>query len=378
MASHCSTHHLLILALLCSCLLVVHSFSLAKEDELLGPFNAIYNLGDIGDSSSSSAADHIAATLNLPSPQPHTQHGTEFFESGLNFATPGATIMSPFFFLKNGIKPPPHSHDLTQIVTFMKFFYKDCFSFHDCGKNKVLRKALIFMDQPGINDYKQAFLNGKSISEASHLVPEVVETIKNSVERLIIEAEAKTIMVSGILPMGCFPVFRTLFPESDSMGKNRCHKGLNLFSKLHNDHLSQAIMELRLKYPEVHIIYADYYKAFMAVLKNHAFLGFKTKTLMKACCGSGDGPFNFDAKKKCGEKGAATCSKRASYLHWDGFRLTPEALENLIDTLFSKKGFVFPEFKFGEETAAAVTRHHSRIHGGVRNMSSIVRHLLFV
>ncbi|KAF3636534.1 hypothetical protein P3S67_019850 [Capsicum chacoense] len=106
-----------------------------------------------------------------------------------------------------------------------------------------------------------------------------------------------------------------------------------------------------------------YYKAFMAVLKNHVFLGFKTKTLMKAC----------------GEEGVAMCSDRASYIHWDVFRRTPEALENLIDALFSKKGFVFPELKFVQETAAAaVTRRHSGIHGGVRDMPSIVRRLLFV
>ncbi|XP_075094140.1 GDSL esterase/lipase At5g03980-like [Nicotiana tabacum] len=372
-ASVCISHHLVVLVLLFSCLVVVSSFSLARE--AVGPFNSIYSFGD----SSSSAADHIAATLSLPSPQPYTQRGTEFFESGLSFATPGATIMKPFFFLKNGIPPPPQSHELSQISTFMRFFYEDCFSFHDCGRNnKVIPKALIFMDQPGINDYKHAFLHGKSSSEASHLVPEVVETIKNSIERLINEAGAKTLMVSGILPMGCFPGFRTLFPEGDSIGKNRCHRGLNMFSKLHNDHLWQAILELRLKYPDVRIIYADYYKAFMAVLKNHAFLGFKTNNLMKACCGSGNAPFKFDVQKKCGEEGVAVCSDRASYLHWDGFRLTPEALENLMDTLFSKKGFVFPELKVGEETAAAVTRRHSRIHARVGDISYVIRHLLFV
>ncbi|XP_059310805.1 GDSL esterase/lipase At1g28650-like [Lycium ferocissimum] len=213
MASFCNGRCLLLLPLGFSCLLVVLSFA-DQAKETVGPFNSLYNIGDY---SSSSAADHIAATLNLPSPQPHNQQGTEFFESGLNFATPGATIMSPFFFVKNGIKPPPQSHELSPIVTFMKFFYKDCFSFQDCGKNKVLRKALIFMDQPGINDYKQAFLHGKSISEASHLVPEVVETIKNSVERLINEAEAKTVMVSGILPMGCLPGFRRFDSEIRSI-----------------------------------------------------------------------------------------------------------------------------------------------------------------
>lgn len=49
---------------------------------------------------------------------------------------------------------------------------------------------------------------------------------------------------------------------------------------------------------------------------------------MKACCGRGDGPLNF------------------------GFQPTPDALENLIDTLLSQKVFIFPEFKFGEETTA--------------------------
>ncbi|KAK4340248.1 hypothetical protein RND71_041710 [Anisodus tanguticus] len=113
-------------------------------------------------------------------------------------------------------------------------------------------------------------------------------------------------------------------------------------------------------------------------LRNTRFLGFKQNTFMKACCGSGDGPFNFDVQKKCGEEGAATCSDRASYIHWDGFRPAPESLENLINTLFSKKGFVFPKLKFGEETTTAVERHHFRIHGGVRDMSSVIRHLLFV
>ncbi|KAF3636526.1 hypothetical protein FXO38_24096 [Capsicum annuum] len=104
----------------------------------------MYNFGDIGDSSTSSAADHIAATLSLPSPQPFSQHGTDFFECGLKFATLAA-IMKPFFFLRE------------------RFF----------------------------NDYKQAFLDGKSISEAFHLVPEVVERV------LINEAGAKRKMPQG-------------------------------------------------------------------------------------------------------------------------------------------------------------------------------------
>uniref|UniRef100_A0A1U7W813 Uncharacterized protein LOC104221102 n=1 Tax=Nicotiana sylvestris TaxID=4096 RepID=A0A1U7W813_NICSY len=77
--------------------------SFTEVKETVGPFNSIYSFRD----SLSSVADHVAATLNLPSPQPYTQRGTEFFESGLNFATPGVTFMKPFFFLKNDILAPP-------------------------------------------------------------------------------------------------------------------------------------------------------------------------------------------------------------------------------------------------------------------------------
>ncbi|XP_019242218.1 PREDICTED: GDSL esterase/lipase At1g28640-like, partial [Nicotiana attenuata] len=180
-----------------------------------------------GGSDSASTSDHFAAVLGLPSLQHYTNEGVEF-ESGT-----------------------------------------------------ILQKAIVYMDQPGFNDYKYSLLHTKSISEVSKLVPDVVETIKSSIEQLIKDAEAKHFVVTGITPMGCLPGFRTMFPEDDNSRKIKYHKGLNLFATLHNDHLWQALEELRLKYTEVEIIYADYYKALMAVVRNHAFLGFKTKTLMK-------------------------------------------------------------------------------------------------
>nr|XP_009792380.1 PREDICTED: GDSL esterase/lipase At5g45910-like [Nicotiana sylvestris] len=356
------TNHCFFLILL----LIIFSASSAKAQEQSFPFYSIYSFGD---SNSASTSDHLAAVLGLPSLQHYTNEGVEF-ESGISFMTPGATVMSPFSFIKNGIPAPQQSHH-SQISAFMKLFYKDCFSFHDCGRNKVLQKAIIYMDQPGFNDYKHSLLHTKSISEVSKLVPDVVETIKSSIEQLIKDAEAKHFVVTGIIPMGCLPGFR----EDDNSRKIKCHKGLNLFATLHNDHLWQALEELRLKYPEVEIIYADYYKAFMAVLRNHAFLGFKTETLMKVCCGStGSGPFNFDPLRQCGEKGAVACSDRASHIHWDGFRLTPEASKNMIDTFFSKKGFVFPEFKFAtNHHTAAAERHRSKVYGRFRDG---LRHLL--
>ncbi|XP_070036235.1 GDSL esterase/lipase At5g45910-like [Nicotiana tomentosiformis] len=183
-------------------LLVISSFFFAQAET--SPF---YSIHSFGDSDSASTSDHLAAVLGLPSLQ---KEGVEF-ESGTRF----------------------------------------------------FRKLSVFMDQPGFNDYKHSLLHTKSISEVSKLVPDVVETIKSSIEQLIKDAEAKHFVVSGIIPIGCLPGFRTMFP--DNSRKIQCHKGLNLFATLHNDHLWQALEELRLKYPEVEIIYADYFKGFMAV-----------------------------------------------------------------------------------------------------------------
>lgn len=61
------------------------------------------------------------------------------------------------------------------------------------------------MDQAGFDDYKHIFLHGKSTLEAYvYVQQDVVDMIKNSVERFINEAGPKLhFLISGILPMGC-------------------------------------------------------------------------------------------------------------------------------------------------------------------------------
>lgn len=47
---------------------------------------------------------------------------------------------------------------------------------------------------------------------------------------------------------------------------------------------------------------------------------------MQACCGAGgQGNYNFNLKKKCGEEGASVCSNPSSYVSWDGIHMTEAA-----------------------------------------------------
>ncbi|GFY95040.1 hypothetical protein Acr_10g0004250 [Actinidia rufa] len=186
-------------------------------------------------------ADHLASVFHIPSPNnPYTK------ATGATFATAEATVMSTPFFVERGIQPPPSYNSLdTQIKSFTQLLNTIC---------------------------------GKSINEVSSYVPQVVEGIKNTI-RSFIKAGATHLIVPG------------------------AHRWvLNTFTRLHNDHLRQALVELRMEFPGVEIVYGDYYNAFMAILRNHGILGFQKGSLMKACCGFG-GPYNFHPEKMCGEGG---------------------------------------------------------------------------
>lgn len=149
--------------------------------------------------------------------------------------------------------------------------------------------------------------------------------------------------------MGCLPGYLTLFRNKDQMhyDSNNCQRGLNTFTMLHNNHLQQALMELRLEFPHVQIVYGDYYKAFMALLRNRVLLGFRKETQMKACCGFGV-PYNFHPAMMCGNRGIKVCSNPTEYIQWDGFQLTQEALKHIVEAFMSGRGYVYPEFKFPE------------------------------
>ncbi|CAK9314995.1 unnamed protein product [Citrullus colocynthis] len=62
-------------------------------------------------------------------------------------------------------------------------FNSICYGETDC--NEKLKNALFLVGEIGGNDYNYALLQGKTIQKVKDMVPEVVQTIKNVVERVI-------------------------------------------------------------------------------------------------------------------------------------------------------------------------------------------------
>jgi phospholipase/lecithinase/hemolysin len=81
-----------------------------------------------------------------------------------------------------------------------------------------------------------------------------------AVQALIAEG-AVDLIVPGVMPTGCFPVYLNMLEEpKDGYGeRSGCVRRFNTFSWVHNAHLKAMLEKLRAKHPNVRIIYGDYY-----------------------------------------------------------------------------------------------------------------------
>lgn len=86
---------------------------------------------------------------------------------------------------------------------------------------------------------------------------------------------AVDIVVPGVLPIGCFPLYLTLFQSSNpgNYDQNGCLKNFNSLSSYHNSLLMQTISNLRGKYPGARIMYADFYNQVQQMVQSPQSFG---------------------------------------------------------------------------------------------------------
>ncbi|KAL3512425.1 hypothetical protein ACH5RR_025142 [Cinchona calisaya] len=282
--------------------------------------------------------DFIAKSLHLPLLHPYLEKNASF-SHGANFAVGGSTALNNPFFAKRNISVPSSNIPLSKQLRWFKK-HLNSVSNNRAQQRRRLRKALIMMGEIGGNDFNKAFFRGKSIEESKTYVPFVIEAISHVI-REVIRLGAVHIIVPGNLPIGCNPAYLTAFSISDpkAYDDKGCLRGFNAFVSFYNMYLQRALKSLRLEFPDVDILYVDYYKAFEYVLGNARHLGFDQKSLLKACCGSG-GKYNYNEKKICASNGVKACPNPAKFIHWDGVHLTQETYryisEYLIRNVLSK------------------------------------------
>ncbi|KAJ3706403.1 hypothetical protein LUZ61_010108 [Rhynchospora tenuis] len=278
--------------------------------------------------------DFIAEDLGLPFVPPYLgSESTGYFPLGANFAVGGATAMNHSIFQEMGVPVDTRVGFLAIQVQWFKEMLTLLCTKSDC--REVMDNAFFFLGEMGINDYNTFIAAEVPFVEMKDYVPGVINAIASAV-RDIIGLGAKTIVVAGMIPLGCSPMYLTAFQTEQLDEYNSttgCLNWLNEFSQYHDQLLSDELDKIGDAYPAVTIIYADYYGAYMKMMQSHTQHGLK-ETIV-SCCGGG-GPYNFAFSLNCGDEGCSVCKEPSQYVSWDGLHLTDAAHKIIAQLVHSK------------------------------------------
>eukprot|EP01018_Ginkgo_biloba_P018221 Gb_15597 [translate_table: standard] len=263
--------------------------------------------------------DFQAQAYNLALLNPNLRGGSSFAD-GANFSVSGAGAVNNAVSVALSL-----SQQVDNFSNFKRAYVRGVTSPLEA---KVYFGGGLYVVSIGENDYRKALRNGTSPQQVKLLVPAVVRTITNNLERLYGEG-ARKLLVVGIAADGCLPLLLTTVKaeptDYDSLG---CLKPVNEYVQLHNKQLLDAVKLLRNKYPDALFPFADYYGINIEILSNPSRYGFEYT--LKTCCGVGGGKYNFNESIPCGRSGvlnggpvtATSCPDPSKYVVWDGTHLT--------------------------------------------------------
>ncbi|KAJ1282000.1 hypothetical protein BS78_03G016400 [Paspalum vaginatum] len=268
-----------------------------------------YRTGASPMAASSSTSSELGRPLLPPS---KTKNAT--FHRGANFAITGATALDLSFFQERGLDKGMWRSG--SLHTQIKCSAQAC--------RELSRRSLFIVGEFGGNDYGSTLFAFRPLSKVHALVLHVVASIGRGVEALIRRARvikhgAKTVVVSGIPPLGCSPPNLAMFPSADPAGydpRTGCLKQLNDLSVYHNSLLQEAIGDVETKRRNVRVICADFFTPIMQIVESPEKLGL-TRDILRVCCGGG-GKYNFNISAGCGMPGSTVCRDPSAYLYWDG------------------------------------------------------------
>ncbi|XP_028774922.1 GDSL esterase/lipase At1g28570-like, partial [Neltuma alba] len=210
--------------------------------------------------------DFIAESLSIPLVKPYERikNGEARNwkkEEGVNFAVSGATALNAGFFEEIGIHYGFTNDSLrVQLGWFKELLPSICNSSSSC--KTVFEKSLFLVGEIGVNDFKTCFFEGRRLAEIKTYVPHVINMISSTVTDLT-DVGAQTLIVPGILPLGCGAIYLTRFESNNEKDYDEygCLIWLNKFIEYFNKRLQAELNQLKELHPHANIIYADYYNA---------------------------------------------------------------------------------------------------------------------
>uniref|UniRef100_A0A0D3HD97 GDSL esterase/lipase n=1 Tax=Oryza barthii TaxID=65489 RepID=A0A0D3HD97_9ORYZ len=278
--------------------------------------------------------DFLVKALGLPEPTPYLAGKTAAdFRRGVNFAVGGATALDPAFLKSRGMTSSVPVSLSNETRWFQDVLQLLGASAHE--KHTIAASSIFYFGEIGFNDYSFALSAGNgTVDVAASLVPDIIAVIRSAVTA-VIAAGARTVVVAGMIPIGCEPEMLALFPGGAGNyydPASGCITRFNDLAELHNRELQRALHELRRAHPGATAVrYADLYGPVAAAVASPKEYGFGSSPLA-ACCGSGGEPYNFNANFTgfCATPRSTVCADGpSSSVSWDGIHYT-EATNKLV------------------------------------------------
>ncbi|KAM0944474.1 putative alpha-L-fucosidase [Dioscorea sansibarensis] len=295
--------------------------------------------------------DFLAQGLGMPFLSPYLQSIGTNFRHGANFATLASTVLLPNTSLfVTGVSPFSLAIQLNQ----MKEFRNRVLEINPQGNNHRLPPKDIFSKSLYIFDIGQNDFTGNlaalGIQGVKQYLPQVASQVAWTIKDIYSELGGRTFMVFNLAPIGCFPAFLTELPHNISdLDMYGCMMSYNNAVQDYNNMLKDTLSQTRDQLPDATLVYVDTHSVKLKLFQHPRDHGFFYGT--KACCGFGDGGYNFNREVYCGNSKridgkhvtANACKDPDKYVSWDGIHAT-EAANKLVALAVLNGSFSDPVF----------------------------------
>ncbi|AEE81985.1 putative acetyltransferase [Arabidopsis thaliana] len=296
--------------------------------------------------------DFLAKSLGMPFLSPYLQSIGSDFRHGANFATLASTVLLPNTSLfVSGISPFSLAIQLNQMKQF-KVNVDESHSLDRPGL-KILPSKIVFGKSLytfyiGQNDFTSN-LASIGVERVKLYLPQVIGQIAGTIKE-IYGIGGRTFLVLNLAPVGCYPAILTGYTHTDAdLDKYGCLIPVNKAVKYYNTLLNKTLSQTRTELKNATVIYLDTHKILLDLFQHPKSYGMKHG--IKACCGYGGRPYNFNQKLFCGNTKvignfsttAKACHDPHNYVSWDGIHAT-EAANHHISMAILDGSISYPPF----------------------------------
>lgn len=279
--------------------------------------------------------DFLCESLETSYLSPYLDSLGSNFSNGANFAIVGSSTLPKFV--------PFHLN--IQVLQFLHFKARTLEIAQDEEPsigNDEFHSALYAFDI-GQNDLSAAFSASLSYMQVIERIPSILGEIKDAV-KTIHDNGGRNFCIHNTGPLGCLPQKLSLFNKGNiDLDPYGCLKSFNDAAKAFNWGLHTLCEEMRSEFKNATIVYVDIYTIKYDFFANPTKYGFSNP--LKACCGYGGPPYNYNINITCGQMGYQVCQEGSGYVSWDGIHYS-EAANAIISSKILSTQYSEPRYKF--------------------------------